>query len=253
MNCQQSTHHLTRAPGLKIADEGVVVETRDNPTATPPSFELRVVVADPSWDPTVKFGVDLATTPTVAMQGIIKHIAFPGTVVSGELTYDVQAIDCSGTACDLDSCGKRGYTKCEALNNNCKAVYKRNNPKFSNQGAVSGGSRINRLKYQTQLKAQSVYKPVLSSSTAFNKYTNAYGKINTTGSINATNGVYPVSLYRNTYPIYKSNLGGLCLGNVGLTLNNKPQRCKMSDTPALCRVQTIIQSCNFPCNKPCKK
>ena len=42
--------------------------------------------------------------------------------------------------------------------NNCNIVYKKNNPKFSTQGAVSGGSRLNRLKYQTITKSQQVVK-----------------------------------------------------------------------------------------------
>ena len=46
-----------------------------------------------------------------------------------------------------------GYSLCDTKNNNCCATYKPNNSRFSRQGAVSGGSRINRLKYQTQLRA----------------------------------------------------------------------------------------------------
>jgi hypothetical protein len=42
--------------------------------------------------------------------------------------------------------------------NNCNIVYKKNNPKFSTQGAVSGGSRLNRLKYQTITKSQQIVK-----------------------------------------------------------------------------------------------
>lgn len=36
----------------------------------------------------------------------------------------------------------------------CNNVYKKSNPQFSTQGAVSGGSRLNRLKYQTMVKSQ---------------------------------------------------------------------------------------------------
>jgi hypothetical protein len=39
----------------------------------------------------------------------------------------------------------------------CNNVYKKSNPRFSTQGAVSGGSRLNRLKYQTILKSQQKY------------------------------------------------------------------------------------------------
>ena len=60
------------------------------------------------------------------------------------------ACDCSGGFCT-------GINKlpCETKNSRCYAIYKRSNPKFNHQGAVSGGSRINRLKYQTRLTAQS--------------------------------------------------------------------------------------------------
>lgn len=151
------------------------------------------------------------------------------------LDCSLNSLDCTQTS---DSCAKKGYTLCEATNNNCKAVYKRNNPKFSSQGAVSGGSRINRLKYQTRLKAQSVQYPSKPFTTA----------LNTTQGINATNGTYPVSFYRSTYPQYKSNQSGLCLRNIGLTLNNKPQRCKMPPGQPTCRVlQTLPEKCHFKC------
>lgn len=39
----------------------------------------------------------------------------------------------------------------------CNNVYKKSNPRFSTQGAVSGGSRLNRLKYQTIVKSQQKY------------------------------------------------------------------------------------------------
>ena len=39
----------------------------------------------------------------------------------------------------------------------CNNVYKKSNPRFSTQGAVSGGSRLNRLKYQTIIKSQQKY------------------------------------------------------------------------------------------------
>lgn len=165
------------------------------------------------------------------------------------LDCSLNSLDCTQTS---DSCAKKGYTLCEATNNNCKAVYKRNNPKFSSQGAVSGGSRINRLKYQTRLKAQSVQYPSKPFTTALN--TNKtyegtlYEKENTTQGINATNGTYPVSFYRSTYPQYKSNQSGLCLRNMGLTLNNKPQRCKMPPGQPTCRVlQTLPEKCHFKC------
>ena len=172
---------------------------------------------------------------------------------------NILGVDCSlnTMTCNQLTCAKKGYTLCEANNNNCKAVYKRSNQGFSTQGAVSGGSRINRLKYQTVLKSQSVYtrlnaRPNVTFSTSTNKNITykgtPYAKVNTTNGINSTNGTYPVSLYKNTYPRYKSRLSGLCLGNMGLTLNNKPQRCKMPLAPPRCKaLQTLPQKCNFRC------
>ena len=182
---------------------------------------------------------------------------------------NILGIDCSLNTmkCTQTSndCAKKGYTLCEAQNNNCKAVYKRSNPKFSTQGAVSGGSRINRLKYQAQLKAQSVQRPTKffqggkPGTVEARPYTTAannnmtyrgtpYEKVNTTRGVNATNGTYPVSLYRNTYPQYKGNLSGLCLGNMGLTLNNRPQRCVMPPGQPACRaLQTLPEKCHFRC------
>jgi len=191
--------------------------------------------------------------------------------------YDISCNNIVGIDCSYNSicsqttpdCAKKGYTICEATSNNCKAVYKRSNPRFSTQGAVSGGSRINRLKYQTQLKAQSIIKPTKANAEAASWSTGAnkrevyqgtpYTNVNTTRGVNSINGTYPATLYRNTYPTYKSNLSGLCLGNMGLTLNSKPQRCKvpMVVTPtckavAACRMmQTLPESCKYPCNKPC--
>ena len=153
------------------------------------------------------------------------------------------ALDCTKLECSQEmnnigniSCAKKGYTVCEATNNNCKAVYKRSNPRFSRQGAVSGGSRINRLKYQTKLKAQSRRMPVTgydgkNKTSAENKrfgpmsFDNHINNVNGYGG--AVNGVYPVSLYRNTYPTYKSNLSGVCLGKTA-TCNGLRQRCKIS-------------------------
>ena len=96
--------------------------------------------------------------------------------------------------------------------------------KFRHQGAVSGGSRINRLKYQTILKSQSSYQNKRSSS-HFNTKENAYGSINTNGGVNATNGTYPAMLYRSTGPTFKRNLVGPCMVPKSRTFNNNKQRC----------------------------
>ena len=69
---------------------------------------------------------------------------------------------------------------CETKNTKCYAIYKRSNPKFKKQGAVSGGSRINRLKYQTRMKAQ--------------------GRT-VNGRKNVINGRRPATLYRTSKPL----------------------------------------------------
>ena len=177
---------------------------------------------------------------------------------------NILGLDCTVMNCSqqMDKsgniiCAKKGYTVCEATNNNCKAVYKRSNPRFSTQGAVSGGSRINRLKYQTQLKAQSTRKLVTgqngtNKTSAKNTNIGSMSFDNHVNSVNgfggASNGSYPGSLYRNTYPTYKANLSGVCLGK-SLTFNGLPQRCKMPEEKPSCRaLQTLPQRCNFRCN-----
>ena len=90
----------------------------------------------------------------------------------------------------------KGVSPCDVRNNHAIAVYKRSNPKFSNQGAVSGCYRINRLRYQNILKAQSM---------SHNSSSNAVIKAN-----NAVNGTYPVSLYHSTKPVFKSNKNPNC-------------------------------------------
>lgn len=111
--------------------------------------------------------------------------------------------------------------------NNCNIVYKKNNPKFSTQGAVSGGSRLNRLKYQTITKSQQVVnhnKKIVS---------------------NKVNGSQPVSIYRNTYPIYKQNLNGLVKCNTR-AYNGARQNCPIPFNKNDCKriVQTIPSACN---------
>ena len=87
--------------------------------------------------------------------------------------------------------------------NSCK-IYKKNNGKFNQQGAVSGGSRINRLKYQTTLKAQSRI-------------------IN--GKTNTINGRLPATLYKKSNPRGKNIYN--CWLNSGRTCNGLLQKCKI--------------------------
>ena len=115
-------------------------------------------------------------------------------------------------------CGIRrtcaGVSVCDSRNTNCCAVYKPNNRTFSQQGAVSGGSRINRLKYQTKLHAQTVILPNnLYSMTAQRPGPKEEGPSALAGKVksqfpfrNSVNGQRPVSLYRTTFPWYKRGL-----------------------------------------------
>ena len=152
------------------------------------------------------------------------------------------AIDCSNgiVGCkegqSLRQVKCSGYSLCAAQNNNCCATYKPNNQRFSSQGAVSGGSRINRLKYQTQLRAQSTYEIMDPGSSACQvECKGAGGSKNSTGNVNAINGTYPVSLYRNTFPTYKRNLSGFCLRRGITSCNGRKQRCYIDKRGKLCR------------------
>ena len=71
-------------------------------------------------------------------------------------------------------------TSCKIPKAHCVTIYKRSNRKFNQQGGVSGGSRINRLKYQTRMKAQT-------------------RRVN--GKNNIINGKYPASLYAPGKPL----------------------------------------------------
>jgi hypothetical protein len=71
-------------------------------------------------------------------------------------------------------------TSCKIPKAQCVTIYKRSNRKFNRQGGVSGGSRVNRLKYQTRMKAQT-------------------RRVN--GKNNIINGKYPASLYAPGKPL----------------------------------------------------
>jgi hypothetical protein len=122
-------------------------------------------------------------------------------------------------ACDIKTAG---VSPCDVRNNHAIAVYKRSNSKFSKQGAVSGGSRINRLKYQTVLRAQSV----ISKYDVVSTKKNVYGTLNSSRVLGGTNGSYPSSLYRSNGPVFKKNLTATCLLNKSRTYNGLLQLCK---------------------------
>jgi len=110
---------------------------------------------------------------------------FQSQVPVGDNTKFKSCANCQykTTGCD---CSANGFClavnklPCEVKNTKCYAVYKRNNKKFNRQGAVSGGSRINRLKYQTKLVSQS-------------------RRVN--GRNNVINRVEPAALYTTSRPL----------------------------------------------------
>jgi hypothetical protein len=80
--------------------------------------------------------------------------------------------------CSFDENGV--CTSCKISKAKCVTIYKRSNRKFNRQGGVSGGSRINRLKYQSRMKAQT-------------------RRINNKNNI--INAKYPASLYAAGKPL----------------------------------------------------
>ena len=95
---------------------------------------------------------------------------------------------------------------CNFQNYKCSAVYKKSNSHFSKQGAVSGGSRINRLKYQTKLKAQGT---IIKNKN------------------NLINGDSPGSFYMTGRPLTLQN--SLCILNKDRTINGLAQRCNQAN------------------------
>ena len=55
-------------------------------------------------------------------------------------------------------------TSCKIPKAHCVTIYKRSNRKFNQQGGVSGGSRINRLKYQTYINELNSDKKYIKQS-----------------------------------------------------------------------------------------
>ena len=124
-------------------------------TAYPQKLRLRICTAGGA-------GMELDTTPNVTydISGAIPAVTAqldtsspPSAPDHGRGTYPPPECIVNCDNCETVAC--RGYSKCAPKNANCCSIYKRSNAPFSRQGAVSGGSRINRLKYQTVLKSQS--------------------------------------------------------------------------------------------------
>jgi len=100
---------------------------------------------------------------------------------------------------------------CEVKNTKCFAIYKRSNSKFNKQGAVSGGSRINRLKYQTRVVAAQRRKA--------------------NGRNNVINRRGPAALYTTSRPPQMNAPG--CWLNKDRTRSGLAQRCIVTD-PCCC-------------------
>ena len=96
---------------------------------------------------------------------------------------------------------------CEVKNTKCFAIYKRSNSKFNKQGAVSGGSRINRLKYQTRVVAAQRRKA--------------------NGRNNVINRRGPAALYTTSRPPQMNAPG--CWLNKDRTKSGLAQRCIVTD------------------------
>lgn len=148
-----------------------------------------------------------------------------------------------------NSNNKKGFNQCNITNNYNKFIVKQTNPQFSKSEAATHGERLNRLKYQTILKGQTVVMNSESNNGALtNDKTFVWGvdtdKTFRNSMPNAVNGDYPVSLYKNTYPNYKKHLSGLsnlvgCHGK-----KNQRQRCMINDCigPCLCFAkQALLQ------------
>ena len=113
-------------------------------------------------------------------------------------------VDCSNICISIKG------SPCDVRRNNCFATYKPSNRKFSHQGAVSGGSRINRLKYQTQVRAASTFVG---------------------GKTNVVNRTLPSSLYKVGRPL--TMLAPGCWLNRGRTYSGLAQRC-LVENPNCC-------------------
>ena len=140
---------------------------------------------------------------------------------SGCCTKFMSCANCqydSSGACDCSTngfCTPCGHSQaciginklpCEVKNTKCYAIYKRSNPKFNRQGAVSGGSRINRLKYQTRIVAQG-------------------RKVN--GRNNVINRRGPAANYMTSRPLTMDAPG--CWLNKDRTRSGLAQRCIVTD------------------------
>uniref|UniRef100_A0A6C0EM48 Uncharacterized protein n=1 Tax=viral metagenome TaxID=1070528 RepID=A0A6C0EM48_9ZZZZ len=131
--------------------------------------------------------------------------------------YKTDGCDCSSNG----FCIGINKLPCEVKNTKCFAIYKRSNSKFNNQGAVSGGSRINRLKYQTRVVAAQRRKA--------------------NGRNNVINGRGPAALYTTSRPPQMNAPG--CWLNKDRTKSGLAQRCIVADP---CCPTTSVETPSLP-------
>ena len=144
---------------------------------------------------------------------------------SGSCTKFMSCANCQYNSSGMCDCSSNGFCTginklpCEVKNTKCFAIYKRSNPKFNRQGAVSGGSRINRLKYQTRVVAAQRRKA--------------------NGRNNVINGRGPAALYTTSRPPQMNAPG--CWLNKDRTKTGLAQRCIVTD-PCCCPTTSGNQS-----------
>ncbi len=103
-------------------------------------------------------------------------------------TFEQRQFNYSGTGANKDNNEYLANCDCSSKPNGCttancrKVIYKRSNPGYSTQGAVSSGSRLHKLKYETITKSGSNYR---------NSYQSVY---NTKSKTNACSA--------NSYPLF---------------------------------------------------
>jgi len=140
-------------------------------------------------------------------------------------------------SCEYSQCGVTGCNKCykmtDVKKSDCCVTWAPSNRPFNQQGAVSGGSRINRLKYNTVARSQQACKPKMykhgncgqSQVRTNTPEENLHILKNQPAFKNSVNGMIPLRYYRDARPVYKSNLAGLCPVNDGSNCRGRPQRC----------------------------
>ncbi len=122
--------------------------------------------------------------------------------------------------CKYNTC----YKTTDIKKSDCCVTWAPSNRPFNQQGAVSGGSRINRLKYNTVARSQQACKPKMYKHGNCGSFVPGQHR-EKVAFRNSVNGMIPLRYYRDARPVYKSNLAGLCPVNDGSSCRGRPQRC----------------------------